>query len=183
MSEKRCLKLTRKILECKAKRLHPKVVRRLENKLSGAMIHHVRPQLANECQSLFQSARCTLVEILNRVTEFAGDKASTTKADSFLQVYSNITVKPNVDKEVVKEITQEDVFNELRNLAFVFTKVNDKLQFNVMLLGGLLNSLYKDGYGILGIDKEQLNLTPYFNKCGILADKLMTTVIANAGKK
>ena len=98
-------------------------------------------------------------------------------------MYSNITVKPNVDKEVVKEITQEDVFNELRNLAFVFTKVNDKLQFNVMLLGGLLNSLYKDGYGILGIDKEQLNLTPYFNKCGILADKLMTTVIANAGKK
>ena len=183
MSEKRCLKLTRKILECKAKHLHPKVVRRLENKLSGAMIHHVRPQLANECQSLFQSARCTLVEILNRATEFSGDKASTTKADSFLQVYSNVTTKPNVDQNAVKEITQEDVFNELRNLAFGFTKVNDKLQFNVMLLGGLLNSLYKDGYGILGIDKEQLNLTPYFNKCGILADKLMTTVIANAGKK
>ena len=47
----------------------------------------------------------------------------------------------------------------------------------------MLNLFYKQGYEVLGITKEELNLDPYFNKCGLLADKLTEIVINDVGNK
>lgn len=183
MSEKRCLKLIKKIKECKGKGASKKVIKRLESKLNGAVAHHVQPDLAEKSQSIFQSARCTLLTIINGVIDFRGDKAKTTDALSSIGVLLNMGVSPHNVKVKSGDFTQEDVLKNVRELALNFTKINENLHANILLLSGMLNAFNSNGYDILGISKDDINLDPYFNKCGLLADKLMELVIADMGKK
>lgn len=177
MSEKRCLKLSKKIAECKQKGLHPKVIRRLEKKLEGALCHHVFPELSRKSHSVLQSVRYTLLTIINSAIDFRGDKAKELDAKPQLDVFlSNDTIKTG-------EFKQSDVFKDLRELALSLTKFNSNLHANILLVSGMLNLFYKQGYEVLGITKEELNLDPYFNKCGLLADKLTEIVINDVGNK
>ena len=179
MSEKRCLKLVKKIAECKQKGMHPKVIRRLEKKLEGAICHHVFPELSEQSQSVFQSVRCTLLTIINSATDFRGDKANELDAESQLGVF----LSPNNNTVKTGDFKQSDVFKALRELALSLTKINSNLHANILLVSGMLNSFYKQGYEILGINKDDLNLDLYFNKCGLLADKLADMVIGDMGNK
>ena len=151
----------------------------MEKKLDGAICHHVFPELSEKSQSVFQSVRCTLLTIINSATDFRGDKAKELDAESQLGVFlspTNATVKTG-------DFKQSDVFKALRELALSLTKINSNLHANILLVSGMLNSFYKQGYEILGINKEELNLDPYFNKCGLLADKLADMVIKDMGTK
>ena len=179
MSEKRCLKLSKKIAECKQKGLHPKVIRRLEKKLEGAICHHVFPELSGKSHSVFQSVRCTLLTIINSAIDFRGDKAKELDAKSQLSVF----LSPKNDTIKTGDFKQYDVFKALRELALSLTKFNSNLHANILLVSGMLNLFYKQGYEVLGITKEELNLDPYFNKCGLLADKLTELVINDVGNK
>lgn len=181
MSENRCLKLTKKIKECQDKGMHPKIIRRLEKKLDGAICHHVFPELSEQSQSLFQSARCTLLTIINSAIELQGDKAKEIDAKSQLGVFLNMGVSSQNKTVKVGEFKQSDVFRTLRVLALNFTKVNSNLHTNILLLSGMLNAFHTQGYDILGITKDELNLDPYFNKCGLLADKLMEMAVRDMG--
>lgn len=183
MSDKRCLKLAKKIKECKDKGMHPKIIRRLEKKLDGAICHHVFPELSEKSQSVFQSVRHTLLTIINSATDFRGDKAKELDAKSQLGVFLNMGVSPKNTTIKTGDFKQSDVFKALRELALNLTKINSNLHANILLVSGMLNSFYKQGYEILGINKDELNLDPYFNKCGLLAYKLMEITIGDMGNK
>lgn len=179
MSIKRCIKLAKKINECREKGLHPKVIRRLERKLDGATLHQMYPNQADKVHSIFQSARETLLSIIDKTLEVVEDSAKVTPASGQLSMFqSKSPIKLPIDGT---KITQYDVLINIRALVFNFTKINLHFHPNVMLLGGMLYAFNNEGYAILGITKKDVWLDGYFAKCGLLADKLQEIVLTMVG--
>lgn len=174
MSEKRCLKLVKKIAECKQKGLHPKVIRRLERKLDCASIRVLEPKLTSELHRVFQSAKATLDEIYKIADEVIPESVLNS---NFLDRASKKSKKVVNPKDIkVKVITYRELLEENRKVYIDSTRMDSSFRMKTMRLCGLLVLFSHIGYDLMGITKNDFNFDPYFTKCGVLVDQLCDIV-------
>lgn len=180
MSIQRIKKLNAKINECLDKNLHPKVIRRLENKLRSALYREDNPLNVVELHRLLQSARATLLNILNLVEIITTDEEKNRTCEEVIVAANSRSLVPYPEDDAAKageSLTVKELWGFYRYLTYQFTKMDSNTNKNVVLLCGLLSSLNNRGSKELGLENTCERLEKWFSKCGILEHKIMTLIL------
>lgn len=173
MSQQRCVKLAKKIMECKKKHLHPKVIRRLERKLDCATARYDYPVLTTELHRVFQSARATLNTMYKIMDEVIPPSVWN---KNFLENADEVVTAAVVPDNNVKHISYRELLDTTREVYIASTSLDGNFKFKALMLCGVLGMFHDYGYELMGITKETFNFDPYFFKCLRLANEIADIV-------